>query len=765
MGFFVFPSKTEEVTHMNWRRLARDVGFWCCASGLITSVCFAESASQTLHAWTSRDSVSVRYYVSNQELPSFWSSPNNSDQTVVPSQDGRHFFVISHHGDLDSDSNVYDLNVYETRSVRAWLAGRGGDRRQLEPFRALSRRSYSSTKAAIRLATWDQHTPAIFFVSLSPEGKDQINRLDIASGDLKELAVGPENIQMLAGGSGTAVYVDSIVPLPAPPPYPALLPQRRNGGAILTLGSLLGGRKELSVVLDAKKPQPVPGSYSDIWISPDGRKAVMLSAEEKQKHFRAIDLARTPSKEEFNVPVASAVPLAPKYAALWSADSGSVILVNVLPEENATNSASVSEYDFVAHRWSVLESIVSELDRRSSDRLRYVSEVVWRKRGVELVVRHAREGKDPSWAGDTRYVRHRGRWEAHRASSRVLAPSSELDGISVRIRQSANDPPTVVASDGRQERALSTPDPALESVRFARSEPIEWHTTNGKQEKGGLTLPPGYVKGTRVPLVIQAYYYYPQFFLPDGPHASSDSAQALAARGMAVLQIDMAYAQDARPTAHPDREGEIFLDRVEAATAELDRLGIVDLNRVGLNGFSRAGYQTYYAITHPRKLRVAASVCDDSTQGSYAEYLIGAAIAGRATDFYDWDIRYGTSFWKGRAEWLREETSFNVDKVQGPVLFVARGGPPYSDFSLQTIGAFRMVGKPIEYLYIPTAAHNVLRPRERQALMDTVVEWLSFWLQDREEAPSGMEELYTRWRLLRKELSLSSGSNQSAAIP
>jgi hypothetical protein len=59
---------------------------------------------EMLRPWTARDSVAVRYVSTDQELTDAINSP--AKDAVVFSQDGRYFFFISHHGDIDSDSNI-----------------------------------------------------------------------------------------------------------------------------------------------------------------------------------------------------------------------------------------------------------------------------------------------------------------------------------------------------------------------------------------------------------------------------------------------------------------------------------------------------------------------------------------------------------------------------------------------------------------------------------------------------------------------------------
>src|SRR5262249_8667162 len=62
-------------------------------------------------------------------------------------------------------------------------------------------------------------------------------------------------------------------------------------------------------------------------------------------------------------------------------------------------------------------------------------------------------------------------------------------GLSVRVVQSPNDPPRVIASDGQHEVVLWADNLPASKVTIARSEPFEWKETDGKSVTAGLTLP------------------------------------------------------------------------------------------------------------------------------------------------------------------------------------------------------------------------------------------------------------------------------------
>lgn len=328
-------------------------------------------------------------------------------------------------------------------------------------------------------------------------------------------------------------------------------------------------------------------------------------------------------------------------------------------------------------------------------------------------------------------------------------PTTALKDLKLDFKQDANTPPVLIASNRTHTLALTTPDPLLNRVWWAKSKPFTW-SEEGHSVTGGLWLPRNYNPGQRLPLVIQPYYYWPTMFLPDGPFAGTvDSAQSLVARGFAVLQIDMLKKDSSGKViiGVPEEVG-IFVKRIDAAIGALSEKGLIDPNRVGLSGFSRGGIFTHFAITHPGRYPLAAAIVNDSHPVSYSYFVLG----GNTNDTEP----YSTPFWANKPLWLELEPSFNADRVRTPVLFTNNlsGGfkvHPVADDDLSQIrspiGALVMNKKPVDSYVFPHGDHHLQKPSEIIALHNLALDWMSFWLKG--EAPKDPERA-ARWAPLRK---------------
>src|SRR5207253_6983704 len=58
--------------------------------------------------------------------------------------------------------------------------------------------------------------------------------------------------------------------------------------------------------------------------------------------------------------------------------------------------------------------------------------------------------------------------------------------------------------------------------------------------------------------------------------------------------------------------------------------------------------------------------------------------------------------------------------------------------------------KPVDFVYLPGAAHILVRPSDRMVSQGSTVDWFSFWLKGEEDPDPAKAEQYVRWRELRK---------------
>jgi dipeptidyl aminopeptidase/acylaminoacyl peptidase len=316
------------------------------------------------------------------------------------------------------------------------------------------------------------------------------------------------------------------------------------------------------------------------------------------------------------------------------------------------------------------------------------------------------------------------------------------------IDEGPNTPPRLVAVDfgTRAMRVVLDPTPDLRTAgRLGRVEVFHWTSKLGKGFAGGLYYPPDYVEGRRYPFVIQTHGYDSTRFSPDGAFTTDQAAQPVAGSGFLVLQAGLQVSGDTADPVESPGEAPAEQDMLEGAIDALDRRGLIDPSRVGLQGFSRTCFTTLYFLTHSSYPIAAADVADGVDYG-YFQYLAFFQRMGESAG----KINGGRPWGPTQAHWLERAAGFALDHVTAPLRLTAIGSgsllmqwEPYAGLLLQ--------GKPAELVYIPQGDHILVKPWERLTSQQGAVDWWRFWLQGYEDPDSTKAEQYARWRTLRAQ--------------
>jgi len=310
------------------------------------------------------------------------------------------------------------------------------------------------------------------------------------------------------------------------------------------------------------------------------------------------------------------------------------------------------------------------------------------------------------------------------------------------------DPRTNETSD------LLNLNPQFRTLRFGKVETITWNV-QGVDVTAGLYLPPDYVAGHRYPLVIQTHGFDQGRFTMDGRNewSSGFAARPLAAKGIVVLQAYVISDPAERSQVGKNRSFgntesasyRTFAKLVyESAIDYLDQRGIIDPDRVGISGFSRTEWFVAYTLTHTDH-RFRAAILTDGIDAGYFQYLTFRSTEaildnGGLTPFSDAGLKL----------WMKESPGFNLDKVRAPVRLVSLDTGEGILESWEWFTGLRLQKRPVDLVAIPDGAHLLQRPRDREIVMNGIVDWFSFWLQGKEDSDPYKTAQYQRWRVLRK---------------
>lgn len=337
----------------------------------------------------------------------------------------------------------------------------------------------------------------------------------------------------------------------------------------------------------------------------------------------------------------------------------------------------------------------------------------------------------------------------------VAAPQQIYE---IDIREDANTPPNIIARDiaSGQTKVIKQLNPGLAEIALGELVEVKWDDPYGRTYKAGLVYPPGYERGKRYPLVIQSTGYTSGEFLVDGGNGMSSAyaARPLAGKGMVVLVLPH-ISTDAPLIGKAfdwkvDSEMQRFSQMVESAIDHLDQSGMIDRERVGIIGFSHGGMNLLHTLTFSSYHFRAATIAD-SSQTTPLSYVMQSGIAYPMGMYgFEVDNYLGGPLWgEGIKQWLERSPAYHLDKISTPLRFETYGVgfPEIWD----TYAQLKRHGRPVEYLLLPNAVHQLEPPWSRYSSQQGNVDWFTFWLKGEENKDHSPLTDYESWRAMRAE--------------
>jgi dipeptidyl aminopeptidase/acylaminoacyl peptidase len=148
----------------------------------------------------------------------------------------------------------------------------------------------------------------------------------------------------------------------------------------------------------------------------------------------------------------------------------------------------------------------------------------------------------------------------------------------------------------------------------------------------------------------------------------------------------------------------------------------------------------------------AAAVSSDSGRDPIFFYL-ASALWHR--NFKHWGL--GLPDGETAARWRELSPSLNAERIKAPLL-INVADTAYL-LGLQYYTTLRELKKPVEMFIYVDELHIKNHPKHRYEIYIRNVDWLNFWLQDKEDPDPAKKEQYNRWsarRLLLYKLDHSS---------
>jgi len=666
------------------------------------------------------------------------------------------FFVVVRQGKVADNTNRYTFLMWNIR----------GGRIDPTPHQVLEIAS-KTNRPGIAAARWlDNDT--IAFLGTMGSSPTQVFRLKVSNHALSQLTHSETNIRNfdITSDGRTVAYINEA------PVHQLFAGKAARDGVVVTnqsIWQLLNGRTaewwqgdgNLYIVREGETDRmvvlkdSVRSFWSKVHISPNGRFAIVTAnpfgnpgiwgkyddeeiktivrdfhygGAEKSilQRYWLVDIDSGSGRVLLNSPVSRTV----RTDVAWAPDSNSIAISGVfLP----LSSGAIDGSDTKRSDWAVI------VDRSGS---------VINKLGNGDFIFKGWSMDSGSLMADQMDNGHRVRvqWSdpLSNVSKKMAAPSAD-NQLTVSVREDLNTPPQLWASAMPRRDPIKILDfnPQFKFLKFAPVKTFHWQDPSGHDRAGGLYLPVGYIEGTRYPLVLQTHGWNPKRFSIDGRYSSGFAAQALAAKGIMVLQIDE-EAFDVPGDNGIDKIKDV-VSSMEAAIHALDDKSQIDPTRVGIVGFSVTGITVKYALSHSVFKFAAAAVEDENDMG-YLQYItqVNDTSSGPIREEWYRHLNGGYPFGAGLAKWGDRAPAFNADKVSTPMRIVIQSTPAVLN-EWEWYAAMRLLNKPVDMVYTPDGDHILVKPWERMIAQGGNVDWFSFWLTGARDADPEKAEQYKRW--------------------
>ena len=678
------------------------------------------------------------------------------------SPNGQRFVVLLKKGNLELSTNDYYLVLFRTADVFHSTASQ-----------MLVSLSSSSNRPGIQKVIWLDND-SIAFLGEHVGEPQELYEFKVSSKELKRLTNHPTSL------TSYAMSANGVVLFTAEPPRETFLTKdTRQAGIVVStqpLPDLIVGENRFKHMAERElfskrsdsetetqlQTEDLILGPGELWLSPNGRYLIVRTSVKdppdiwqeyddrflqtliREKHskgaasfvfrYTLIDLNTGKDQPLLEAPIASSG----LSEVVWLPNSRSVLVTGTyLPLDIAepVKRKVRRSGTFVAE----IKIPSREITPISQKEARFVR---WNSRTDTVLLRSALGWSTVDLEGAMlAYRRTETGWKEVEATEAGPGTNARPE---VTLEEDLNTPPRIVVGNPATGQSVELLDlnPQFGELEFGRVEEITFEATDGHAAKGGLYYPPDYLPGKRYPLVIQTHGWNPQRFWIDGPYSTAFAAQPLAGKGFVVLQLEEDLNQMSTP-----REAHREMSAYEGAIEHLDKMGLIDRARVGLIGFSRTGLAIEYTLTHSTYQFAAATIADGNDAGYFQYIAFLNAFPNAASDSEG--INEGRPFGDGLRLWLERSPGFHLDKVQTPLhIEVLEPGALLS--SWEWFSGLTRLGRPVEMVYMPDAAHVLVKPWERMTSQQGSVDWFGFWLKGEEDPDPSKAEQYARWREMRK---------------
>jgi dipeptidyl aminopeptidase/acylaminoacyl peptidase len=313
-------------------------------------------------------------------------------------------------------------------------------------------------------------------------------------------------------------------------------------------------------------------------------------------------------------------------------------------------------------------------------------------------------------------------------------------------RQTVTKFPDWYASDDglKNERRLTDANPQQKDVAWTPGARLVEYTCDngGGRHQAVLYLPAGYEKGKKYPTLTYIYEQLSQEYnVYSQPNATRYSNPSVfTSRGYAFLKPDIVY--------HVNDPGRSAVWCIMPAVKAAIATGIVDPERVGLQGHSWGGYQTSFVTTQTNifKTAVAGAPLTDMVSMFGSIYWNSGNTDGSI--FISSQGRFTGGPNEVPEAYLRNSPQTFADKLSIPFMILHNDRDGAVDFNqgITYYNHLRQLGKDVILLEYVGENHGLSRPANQKDYTMRMTEWFDTFLRD-QPAPQWLTDGIPRLKM------------------
>lgn len=302
-----------------------------------------------------------------------------------------------------------------------------------------------------------------------------------------------------------------------------------------------------------------------------------------------------------------------------------------------------------------------------------------------------------------------------------LIKASDKD-VYIYVEQSFKTAPRIVYLNKKDadSKILAASNTHQKQFHWGHSELVYYKGLNGEDLQGALFYPANYKPGKKYPMIVEIYERLSKslhkYINPSEYQRSRLNRTHYTASGYFVFHPDINYTYN--------NVGMSAVHCVEAGVKAVIAKGVVEEDRIGLNGHSFGGYQTNFIITQSNLFATAVA-------GASVSDIVSIYHLGKMKNFEDWQFVFKGSFYENREAYLYNSPIQHLANVRTPLLLWTGKKDASVDYrqSFQMFYGLHRLNKPCELLVYPDEGHDMMSTKNMLDLSRRTKAWFDKYLK------------------------------------